>query len=160
MDMQATPSPTSLPFAWEDVVIGSRQLSTTCLVSAAEIIDFAQRFDPLPIHTDPVLAAAGPFGGLTASGSHMVALRNRLLHDFAFSRAVIASLGMDELRYKAPLRPGQTCQLAIEFLDAQPSKSKPDRGSVRMRQTLLADNVPTLTLIDLFLMWRRPTAAA
>lgn len=145
-------------FFWEDVEVGTRERSGSLVVSAPEIIDFAKRFDPLPIHVDLTAAEAGPFGGLTASGSHMFAIRNRLLHDFKFSTAVIASLGVDEVRYVAPLRPGQTCQVEVEFLEKTPSRSKPDRGSTRIRMTLLADGVPVMSLIDLALMRRRPIA--
>jgi len=143
-------------FTFEDVVIGAVETSSEFLVTEAEIISFASRYDPLPIHVDQQAAAAGPFGVLTASGAHMIAIRMRLLHDFAYGGGVIAAVGLDELRFLAPLRVGQTCKVESEFLEKRDSAKRPDRGVVTIRQTLLADGVPVLTLKDIVLMRRRP----
>ena len=66
-------------FTFEGVVIGAVETSSSFLVTDAEIIAFASRYDPLPMHIDQHAAAAGPFGALTASGVHMIAIRMRLL---------------------------------------------------------------------------------
>jgi acyl dehydratase len=147
-------------FSFEDVVIGSVETSSAFLLTADEIIGFASRYDPLPIHIDQAAAAAGPFGVLTASGAHMVAIRMRLIHDFAYGGGVIAAIGLDEVRFLAPLRAGQTCQVEIEFLEKRESAKRPDRGVVTIRQTLLADGAPVLSLKDIVLMRRRPAAQA
>src|SRR6266568_2561828 len=69
-------------------------------VSEADIIAFAERFDPQPIHTDARFAAHGPFGGLIASGWHTASLAMRLVVDHYVSRvASLASPGVDELRW-------------------------------------------------------------
>jgi acyl dehydratase len=143
-------------FAFEDVVIGAVETSGDFLVTEAEIIAFASRYDPLPIHIDRQAAAAGPFGVLTASGAHMIAIRMRLLHDFAYGGGVIAAVGLDEVRFLAPLRVGQTCKVESEFLEKRQSTKRPDRGVVTIRQSLLADGAPVLTLKDIVLMRRRP----
>ncbi len=141
-------------FTFDDVEVGKIERSGTIVLTEAEIIDFAQRFDPLPIHVDKTSAAASPFGDITASGAHMFAIRQRLLHDFAFARGVIASLGVDEVRYRAPLRAGVPCWVEIEFLEKTPSRSKPNRGVVRIGITMFADGAAVLTMIDLALMRR------
>jgi acyl dehydratase len=143
-------------FAFEDVVIGAVETSSGFLVTEAEIISFASRYDPLPIHLDHLAAAAGPFGVLTASGAHMLAIRMRLIHDFGYGGGVIAAMGLDEVRYLAPLRAGQICEIESEFLEKRESKKQPDRGVVTIRQTLLADGAKVLTLKDIVLMRRRP----
>ena len=93
---------------------------------------------------------------LTASGVHMLALRMRLVHDFAYGGGVIAAIGLDEVRFVAPLRAGQTCQVEIEFLEKRASTKRLDRGIVTIRQTLLADGAPVLNLKDIVLMRRQP----
>jgi acyl dehydratase len=82
-------------------------------VERDEMVAFAQRWDPLPIHLDE--EAAKPFGGLTASGSFLLALRLRLIHDMDRQPAVIASFGYDEVRFKAPVHAGDELKLVIDF---------------------------------------------
>jgi acyl dehydratase len=128
-------------------------------VTEADILAFAGTFDPQPIHVDAGFAAAGPFGGLIASGWHTAGVMMRLLADHYLSRvASLASPGIDELRWPAPLRPGDSVRLRAEILEARPSRSKPDRGLVRTRVQLInfADqDVLRLTAMNLI---RRRTA--
>src|SRR4029077_7279548 len=75
-------------------------------VSEAEIVAFAERFDPQPIHTDARFAASGPFGGLIASGWHTASLAMRLVVDHYVSRvASLASPGVGQLAGRPPVRP-------------------------------------------------------
>jgi acyl dehydratase len=147
-------------FHWDDIVIGEKQRSSFYAVSEAEIMAFAARYDPLPIHVDPEAAAASQFGSITAAGSHMLAIRQRLVHEFAFGGGVVASIGYDEVRFLAPLRAGQACQVEVEFLEKRPSGKRPDRGVAIIGMTLFADGVPVLKLRDVALMRRRVSADA
>jgi acyl dehydratase len=107
-------------------------------VSEAEILDFAHRFDPQPIHVDPAYAAGGPFGGLIGSGWHSAGLAMRLIADHYLSRvASLASPGVDELRWQVPLRPGDTVKLRTTVAETRPSRSKADRGLVITQVELL-----------------------
>jgi acyl dehydratase len=126
------------------------------VVTEAEIIEFAKFFDPLPIHVDPDAAKASRFGGVTASGSHMLAIRQKLVSRFGLESGIIASLGYEEVRFLAPLRGGQSCVVELEFLDKRESRSKPDQGIATLGITLLADDQPVLKLRDIGLMHRRP----
>ena len=91
-------------FYWDDIIVNEKQRSSLYQVSESEIIDFASRYDPMPIHIDRNYAAANEFGSITASGSHMLAIRQRLVLEFAFTGGVIASIGYDEVRFLNPLR--------------------------------------------------------
>jgi acyl dehydratase len=126
-------------------------------VSEAEILEFARRFDPQPMHTDPGYAAAGPFGGVIASGWHTSSLMMRLFADHYLSRvASLASPGIDELRWPAPVRPGDRLRLRTTILEARVSRSKPDRGLVRTRGELLNSGDRTvLSLVAMNLLGRR-----
>jgi acyl dehydratase len=127
-------------------------------VTEPEILEFARRFDPQPIHTDPEYAAAGPFGGLIASGWHTAGIMMRLIADHFLSRvASLASPGVDELRWPAPLRPGDRLRLRVTVLEARASRSKPDRGIVRTKAELINQHgqlVLTLTAVNI--LRRRP----
>jgi acyl dehydratase len=101
-------------------------------VSAAEIVDFACRYDPQDMHVDRAAAARGNFGGLIASGWQTATIMMRLFVDHFLSRvASLASPGVDELRWTRPVRPGDVLRIRVTILDATRSRSKPDRGMVR-----------------------------
>jgi acyl dehydratase len=127
-------------------------------VTEAEILDFARRFDPQPIHSDPAYAAAGPFGGLIASGWHTGSLLMRLFADHYLTRvASLASPGIDELRWPAPLHPGAELRLRVEVAEARASRSKPDRGLIRTRCELIASPGTTvMTAVPMNLIARCP----
>jgi acyl dehydratase len=98
-------------------------------VDEKEIIEFAERFDPQWIHTDPVTAAQGPFGGLIASGLHTASLMMRMFVSFYWNEhASLGGAGMDELRWPSPVRPGDTLSAKFTVAGARKSRSKPDRG--------------------------------
>ena len=97
----------------------------------ADIIDFATRFDPQPIHTDPELARDSVHGGLIASGWHTGCVAMRLLVDNFVSRvASIGSPGMDEIRWFKPVRPGDILSLRVTITETRRSRTRPDRGIV------------------------------
>ena len=124
-----------------------------------ELLDFARKFDPQPMHIDPAYAAAGPFGGLIASGWHTAGLMMRLLADNYLSKvAGLASPGVDELRWPHPVRPGDVLRLRAEVVEARESRSKPDRGVVRTRASMLnQDDVVVMSMLAVNLVAKRPS---
>jgi acyl dehydratase len=125
---------------FEDYVTGAVYEYGYITVTEAEILEFAQSYDPQPIHVDREFAAAGPFGGLIASGWHTSAIMMRMFADHCLSRvASLASPGIDELRWPAPVRPGDSLRLRATIVEARRSRSKPDRGLVRTRAELIND---------------------
>jgi acyl dehydratase len=130
-------------------------------VTEAEILSFARRFDPQPMHTDLAYAADGPFGGLIASGWHTGGIFMRMFADHYLSRvASLSSPGIDELRWATPLRPGDSVRIRVTTLETRRSRSKPDRGLVRTRGELLnADDGCPLSLVAVnFIALRFPEA--
>ena len=100
-------------------------------VQAEAIVAFARDFDPQPMHTDPVAAAAGPTQGLIASGWHTTGMIMRLFVDHYLSHvATYPAPGIDELRWYKPVRPGDTLSLRTTVMETRLSRSKPDRGLV------------------------------
>ena len=144
---------------FDDFVAGSvHDYGPTGPVTAAEIIDFARKYDPQPIHVDPDWARTGPFGGLIASGWHTAALTMRLLVDsYLPAAASLASPGIDELRWVRPVRPGDVLSVRVTVLEARPSRSKPDRGLIRSRiEVLDGEGLVVMTLVALNMVRRRP----
>lgn len=120
----------------EDLKVGDRFVSLSAEVFDADILDFATRFDPQPMHMDPEVAARGPLGGLSASGWHTTALVMRLTVDAEpLGGGPVLGLGVDELRWPNPVRPGDTITAELEVVSITPSRSKPSHGVVRIRTT-------------------------
>lgn len=145
---------------WEDYAVGSTYEYGFASVSQDEIIDFARRYDPQPIHVDPAFAASGPYKGIIGSGVHTLALTMGLLvRHYISHNASLGSPGLDELRWVAPLRPEERLWISTEILDARPSASKGDRGILRTRVSTLSESggeIMTLTATNFML--RRPAS--
>ncbi len=100
-------------------------------VSEAEILEFARRYDPQPFHIDPVAAQDGPFGGLIASGWHTAALfMGMFVRDILLDSASMGSPGVEEIRWTAPVRPGDVLRGRVTVTDVQPSSKNAGRGTV------------------------------
>ncbi len=100
-------------------------------LSAEEIIEFASRYDPQPMHTNPVAAADSPMGELIASGWHTCAIAMRLMCDaFITDSSSVAAPGVDHVRWLAPVRPGDVLSGQCIIQDTRLSQSKPDRGII------------------------------
>ena len=125
----------------EDYAVGQVYLSGRKRVSKEEIIAFAKEFDPQFYHLDEVAALKSPFKGLAASGWHTAAMTMRLMVDGEFKPAGgILGVGFDQLSWSRPVRPGDELHVKSEILEVRPSKSKPDRGTVRVQNTTLNQN--------------------
>jgi acyl dehydratase len=127
-------------------------------LTEADIIDFARAWDPQPFHIDAEAARASPFGGLIASGFQTLAAGFRVLYQTGF--LVDASLGgpgIDELRWTAPVRPGDTLSTIATVKEVTPSRSKPDRGVLRLGVEARNQRGETvMTCIFIILVKRRP----
>ncbi|MEP9375213.1 MaoC family dehydratase [Aquabacter sp. CN5-332] len=122
----------------EDFHEGDVWHSGTMTIGEAEMIAYATANDPQPIHIDPVAAKSGPFGEIIASGWQIAALSMRLfLEAGGYGDAPIVGIGIDELRWKQVVRPGDVLRTAREIVEARRSQSKPDRGVIRTRVTVL-----------------------
>ena len=117
---------------FEDYALGTTYDCGSVSIDQAGIIAFAKEFDPQPFHVDPAAAAAGPFGGLIASGWHTAVLVMRLLvEQYLSEEASLGSAGLDELRWPHPVRPGDTLRARATVIESRRSLSKPDRGIIK-----------------------------
>ncbi len=125
----------------EDYVPGDVHEFGAINVEEAEMIDFARRFDPQPFHTDPDAAKKSAFHGLIASGWHTASMAMRLLVDNYISRvASLGSPGVDEVRWRKPVRPGDTLSIRATVIEVKLSRSKPGQGTIRSYIEVLNQN--------------------
>lgn len=118
---------------FEDLKVGDRFESATYPVSEEAIVAFAREFDPQTFHLNPMTAEQTMFEGLIASGWHTAAITMRLfVQTLNFAEGAIG-LGVDELRWPNPVRPRNVLRVETEIVDLRPSRSKPDRGILRIR---------------------------
>jgi acyl dehydratase len=145
---------------FEDYVAGSVHEFGDFTVTEADVVDFAKRFDPQYIHTDPDRAKNGPFKGLIASGWHSGAILCRLMVDHYLSHvASLGSPGVDEMRWLHPVRPGDKLRIRTKITETRLSKSKPDRGLVSCEVEMInQDDQPVMSLKITNLLSKRPTA--
>jgi acyl dehydratase len=143
---------------FEDLKVGDRYLSEPYEVSESAILNFALEFDVQAFHLDHEAAEKSVFQGLAASGWHTAAIAMRLFTTgpLQFVGGAIG-LGVDELRWPAAVRPGDTLRLETEILEMRPSKSKPGQGLIRIRN--LATNQRGEVVLSYFanaMVQRRP----
>ena len=121
----------------EDLQVGEKHASGEYSVTEEEMLDFARRYDPQPMHMDPEAAARGPFGGVIASGWHTAALMMRMLADSnVFGGGDVLGLGVDKMSWPQPVRPGDTLRGEVEVASIRPSGSNPAFGIVKLNVTL------------------------
>ncbi len=123
---------------FEDFAVGDAFETRTIQVNESDIIGFARAFDPQPWHLDPVAAKTTPFRGLVASGWHTTALTMRLIVDSGVLRATgILGLGVDELRWLKPVRPGMTLRVRGAVAALEPPAPGKRAGTIRFQLTTL-----------------------
>lgn len=120
---------------YEDYEIGDGRSFGAYTVTEAEIIDFANRYDPQPIHTDPEAAEASFFGDLIASGWHTASVCMRLLVDDMADEAWVGARGVDRLRWIKPVYAGDTISVSVSVVDKDPTPSIPGVGTVHVELT-------------------------
>ena len=145
------------PLFLDDLEVGRRFTSGSHTVDVAQIKAFATQFDPQPFHLDEASARDTMFGGLAASGWHTAAITMRLPvgGGAPVAGGIIGAGG--EIAWPQPTRPGDVLRVESEILEVKPSRSRPDRGTVKMRsQTLNQRDEVVQTLTATLVVPRRP----
>jgi acyl dehydratase len=130
------------------------------LITEQEIVEFARRYDPQAFHLDAAAAAQSHFGGLVASGWMTGSVLMRMMCDhFISPQASMGSPGLEKLRWLKPVRPGDRLRARVTVIEARVSRSKPDRGSMLVRQEAINQNDEVAMSIEGWAMLRcRPPA--
>jgi len=146
---------------FEDWTEGDVVETRGATVTESAIVDFAMLYDPQPMHIDKSYADTGPFEGLIASGFQTLSLAFRLFYDLGYmTHSNIIGVGLDEVRWTAPVRPGDTLRCRMEVLELKESRSKPDRGSMTFKITALNQNDVEVMNFRSISVLRKKAAAA
>ncbi len=142
---------------FDDLPVGWKKDVGRWKLEEADCIAFAQQWDPQPFHTDPAAASESIYGGLTASSLQLFAVCTRLFFDFDAQVAVLAMLGKEAVRFPHPARVGDELLYTTQCIEARASRSKDDRGVIRLSDELTdsAGQVVLSQSVDL-LVARRP----
>jgi acyl dehydratase len=126
----------------EDYSVGMERKFGHKIVTDEEVIRFATEYDPQPFHIDEDAAKESVFGGIIASGWHTCAMLMRMLCDefLINDEGSLGSGGVDNIRWKMPVRPGDTLSVLSRVTEVRESESKPDRGIVRSSYSIRNQN--------------------
>jgi acyl dehydratase len=144
---------------FEDLKVGDKFDFGPLTLSREESIAFAAEFDPQPFHLSDEAAAQTHFGTISASGWHTTALFMKMFvaamqENPGRQAASLGAMGVDELRWLRPVRPGDTLRGTNEVIEKKASKTRPEMGIVRNKVTIYnQDDKPVLTMIPIA-MWR------
>src|ERR1700758_3097304 len=131
-------------------------------VTREEIVAFAAEFDPQPMHLDEEAARTSMLRGLSGSGWHLSSVMMRMMFDGFIGRAAsLGSPGVNEMRWLAPLRPGDDLTLDVEVTEARVSKSRPETGIVTLKAAVRnASGQILCEMVSPIIVGRRAAAAA
>ena len=140
---------------WDDLEVGQVYTSGTLKLDKKQLVEFAETFDPQPMHTDEEKAKESIFGQLIGSGWHTLSSTIRLMAEARpFGETPLIGMEVDNVRFLNPLLPGAILQAHMEVIDLRPSR-KEGRSYVRVKVTTTADDAVILTQEWLMLMPKR-----
>lgn len=159
--MNAEPAQREIRWYWEDFAVGQVREFGAYEVTREAVIDFASQFDPQPFHLDDAAAGASLFGRLAASGWHTCAMAMRMMcDDYLLASSSLGSPGLDNLRWKRPVHPGDVLSVRLTVLQARPMASRPTVGLVRSQWEVLNQSRETVLTMEGWGMFGRREASA
>jgi acyl dehydratase len=147
---------------FEDLEVGGETYFGSYDVTREEVLEFARKYDPQPFHLSDEEAAKTHFGRLAASGWHTAAMTMAVIarHVVEHKQAGLGSPGIDELRWKKPVYPGDTLHVSGRILEKTPSRSRPEMGSFRTGTNVTnQDGQLVMSFTSIVLIRRRPGEA-
>jgi acyl dehydratase len=148
---------------FEDMQVGAETYFGSYPVTREEVVEFARKYDPQPFHLSDDAAAKTHFGRLSASGWHTCAMTMAVIARkvVAEEQAGLGSPGIDELRWRKPVYPGDTLHVHGKIVSVTPSRSKPDIGSFRTETRVMnQDDQLVMEYQSIVLIRRRPSEDA
>ena len=125
-------------------------------LTRAEIIAFAQAFDPQPVHLDDAAAARSYFGRLCASGLHTQGMAIGLMVRAITDVAVIAGYALNEARFLQPVWPDVDYAVRACWSIASPSPRDPSRGRAGITIAVLTGNAAVAHMGVTYVVRRAP----
>ncbi len=160
MNPNATTPQRTIRWYWEDFPVGQVREFGACEVTREAVIGFASQFDPQPFHLDDAAAEASLLGRLSASGWHTCAMAMRMMcDDYLLASSSLGSPGLDTLRWKKPVHPGDVLSMRLTVLQARPMASRPTVGLVQSRWEVLNQAGETVLTMEGWGMFGRRAPA-
>ena len=144
---------------FEDLEVGAETDFGSYDVTREEVLEFARKYDPQPFHLSDEAAAKTHFGRLAASGWHTAAMTMAVIARKVVGeeQAGLGSPGIDDLRWKKPVYPGDTLTVRGTIVEKTPSRSKPEIGSFRTETIVTNQNDEVvMSFTSIVLIRRRP----
>jgi acyl dehydratase len=146
---------------FEDLELGAETYYGSYEVTREEVLEFAHKYDPQPFHISDEAAAKTHFGRIAASGWHTAAMTMAVIARYVVGheQAGLGSPGIDDLRWRKPVYPGDTLHVRGTIVEKTPSRSRPQMGSFRT-DTVVSnqDDQPVMSFTSIVLIRRRPEA--
>ena len=136
---------------FEEIEIGRTSKFGHYEVTREEVLDFARKFDPQSFHLDEEAAAKTHLGRRSASGWHTCAMTMAMMVENMQNnrQAGLGSPGIDNLRWKKPVFPGDTLRVETTVLEKRRSQSRPDMGIFKSQATVFNQNdEPVLEMVS------------
>ena len=150
--------PTQDAIYYEDVVPGAKHRIGPYHVTMEEVVEYSRKWNPLPFHIDEEAAKKTIYGGITAPGIYILAVRTMLLDRLPMLDSMLGTVVWDDLRFHQPARPGDDLSVEMEWLEKRVSKSKPDRGIVKAKvEALNQRDEVVLSMIGICIVACRPS---
>jgi acyl dehydratase len=142
----------------DEFVIGDTFESDPYAISREESLAFAKAYDPQPFHLDEEAAARSMFRGLVSSGWHTAAVTMRLIVESGVLKETgIIGTGIDELRWLAPVKPGDALHVRGEIVEKSPWPGSASRGTLRVKlATINGEGVVVMTQFANLIVPQRP----
>jgi acyl dehydratase len=127
-------------------------------VTAEEIKEFAEQYDPQPFHLDEAAGESSFFKGLAASGWLTAAIVMRLRVESIHIAGGMIGAGVEEIRWMQPVRPGDSLRTEAEVLGVRHSNSRPQYGIVRSRTVVFnqRDEIVMRSIVNFLAPLRTP----
>ena len=159
-DVSTDAAATAPRIYFEDLEVGRVHELGSFSLTEAEMIAFAERFDPAPFHVDPELADGSFFGGIVASGLHTLSAAYRLVWDGLTSNVALVAGRRVTFQMKAPVRPGELISVRVSVTEVRDAK-RPEHGiGVFSAEALHATGVVAMEATFEALVERRNAAPA
>ncbi len=144
---------------YEDLSIGDTDTFGSYVVTKEEVLDFAEKYDPQPFHLNEKIAKQSVFGGLCASGWHTCAMTMRMMVDHLMKQglASMGSPGIDELKWRKPVFPGDTLTVTTTITEMRLSEKRPNIGFLKSDYIVTNQNKEiVMTMIGNYMVATRP----
>ena len=147
-------------YYWEDLQPGSVRELGHVTVTAEDIKEFAEQFDPQPFHVDELAGRRSIFGNLCASGWHTCALAMKLtVENFLNESSSMGSPGLENLRWLKPVYPDDTLTLKHTITESRPLRKRREIGLVRAMWEMSNQNGEKVMHMEGYGMFRRRSPA-